>query len=86
MSAQNILLKYKPKRTSKLMMEAKDGDVLKDMVKAERLIVFSFSLLKAGERLLLRELTFRCRTDSVLRLSEPIKIVIERADQQHKIL
>jgi hypothetical protein len=72
------VFKYKTKRNGKANTEAKDDDVLGDLIKMDKTLFFSHSTLNASERHLFREIYLHCR-DSDYRLSDPIKLVIERS-------
>jgi hypothetical protein len=79
-SPENLMFKYKTKRNGKPSTEAQDEDILGELVKIDKTIAFCQSSLNASERHLLKEITVHCRDDS-FRLSEPIKLVIERSEQ-----
>lgn len=74
------MFKYKAKKNSKLTTEAHDEDLLEDILKADKALHLCHSSLNASERHLLREVNVHCR-NKAFQLSEPIKLVIERSEE-----
>jgi len=66
------------------LTEAKDNDKLKEIIKVDRILYFSFSSLNINERLTQKELVFYYRLNSNKNISEPQTIVINR-NQQHSL-
>jgi len=58
------------------LTEAKDNDKLKEIIKVDRILYFSFSSLNINERLTQKELVFYYRLNSNKNISEPQTIVI----------
>ena len=75
------MLKYKEKRTGRATAEAQDHQMLAELIKVDRVIHYTYSNLNAEERGRLREVTLHCR-DHKLKLSGPIKMLVERAEQE----
>ena len=64
------------------MSEAHDTDLLKDIIKIEKTLFFSYSTLSINDRLTQKELVFYYREYS-RRLSDPQKIVIDKSEQSN---
>ena len=74
-SADNLVLKYKEKRTGRATAEAQDHQLLAELIKVDKVIHYTYSNLNAEERGRLREVTLHCR-DQKLKLSPPIKMLV----------
>jgi len=77
------VVKYKAKKNSKLLSEAKDSDKLKEIIKCEKVLFFSFSSLSVNQRLTQRELVFYLRLNDTRKLSEPQTIVIGKSKNEN---
>jgi hypothetical protein len=80
-SPNNIVIRYRSKKNSKILTEAHDDEPLKDLVKVEKALFFSYSALDTNERLTQKELYFYYRLPNSLHLSDIQKIVIEKNNE-----
>ena len=80
-SPDNIVIKYRAKKNSKLLTEATEDQTVKDLIKIQKCIYFSYSQLDTKQRLTRKELNFYIRINKSLNLSEVQKIVVQKNNQ-----